>query len=171
MKIKIFIMVWLGLTAVFLTSCTQSNTTAQPATITPISEVQDTSNSMVNETTSLATWLDGQTLSDSQGNVTVSVTPLNLNQQEEQLNFEVSMNTHSVDLSMDLATLATLNTNNDQTINAIVWDAPRGGHHILGTLSFPANVDGKSVFEDISTLTLTIRDVDVPERIFTWQKK
>jgi hypothetical protein len=41
---------------------------------------------------------------DEQGMVTVEVTPLNLGMPGETLVFEVSMNTHSVDLSMDLAT-------------------------------------------------------------------
>lgn len=33
---------------------------------------------------------------------------------------------------------------------------------------FPAFQDGKSVLAGAKTLTLTIQDVDVPERIFTW---
>jgi hypothetical protein len=44
-----------------------------------------------------------------------------------------------------------------------------GGHHVGGTLSFPASVDGVSLLDGARVLTMTIRDVDIPERIFTWQ--
>jgi len=100
--------------------------------------------------------------------VTVIVTPLDLNNSQDTLLFEVALETHSIDLSMDLATLATLSTNTGESVNASTWDAPRGGHHVSGTLSFPANVDGKPVLEGVSKLTLTIKNLDAPERVFTW---
>ena len=86
-------------------------------------------------------------LSDGQGAVTVIVTPLDLNSSQDTLRFEVALETHSIDLSMDLATLATLSTDTGESVNASMWDAPRGGHHVSGTLSFPANVDGKPVWK------------------------
>lgn len=49
---------------------------------------------------------DQETVPDEQG----AVTPLNLADEAATLAFEVAMNTRSVDLSMDLATLATLTT-------------------------------------------------------------
>ena len=67
----------------------------------------------------------GLTRSDEQGAVTVEVTPLNLDNPSDQLEFDVLLDTHSVDLSMDLATLATLTTNTGVTIPATLWDAPR----------------------------------------------
>lgn len=100
--------------------------------------------------------------------VVVAIQPLNVGSGEEWLKFEVSMNTHSVDLSMDLAALASLATNNGLTVQAILWDAPRGGHHVKGTLVFPASVDGKSLFDGATELILIIKEVDVPVRIFTW---
>ena len=105
---------------------------------------------------------------DNQGAVEVSVTPVNLNNPEETLIFEVVLNTHSVDLSMDLATVATLNTDTGKSVRAAVWEAPRGGHHVEGKLSFPASVDGEPLLEGAKTLTLTIIDLDVPERILAW---
>ncbi|MFQ5614858.1 MAG: hypothetical protein ACE5GO_00080 [Anaerolineales bacterium] len=93
---------------------------------------------------------------DEQGAVAVEVTPLNLDAPGATLDFQVSMNTHSVDLSMNLAGLATLTTDTGMTVQAIQWDAPLGGHHVGGTLSFPAEVDGVYVMEGAASLTLTI---------------
>lgn len=109
-----------------------------------------------------------QVLEDDQGAVVVTVTPLNLNQPGETIDFEISMNTHSVDLSMDLTTLSTLSTDTGTTVTPVVWDAPMGGHHVSGKLSFPASANGSLVMDGAQALTLTIRDVDAPERAFTW---
>ena len=108
------------------------------------------------------------TRSDGQGEVTVEVTPLHLDAPAETLDFDIVMDTHSVDLSMDLATLATLTTDTGATVQATLWDAPRGGHHVEGNLIFPATKDGKSIFDNASKLTLTITNVDAPSRVFEW---
>jgi hypothetical protein len=113
-------------------------------------------------------WPDGEGQLDKQGFVEVEVTPLNLNAPDETLNFNVGLNTHSVDLSMDLAPLAKLEADNGLGVQAIFWDAPSGGHHVSGVLSFPATADGVTLLEGASHLTLTIHDVDAPERSFTW---
>ena len=111
------------------------------------------------------------TRSDQQGAVTVEVTPLNLNNPSGQLEFNVVLETHSVDLIMDLATLGTLTTDTGMTVQATVWDAPRGGHHVEGKLIFPAAQNGKSILEGASKLTLTITNLDVPSRVFEWELK
>lgn len=105
---------------------------------------------------------------DEQGAVTVSVTPVDLEREAAELAFEVAMNTHSVDLSMDLAELATLTTDNGRTVSATLWDAVPGGHHVSGVLTFPAIVEGTAVLEGAAELTLTITNVDAPSRTFTW---
>ncbi len=111
-----------------------------------------------------------ETLVDQQGAVTVAVTPLNLETTNvETVSFEVAMDTHSVDLSMDLATLATLTTENGNEVLATEWDAEMGGHHVSGILSFPVVVDGTDLLQGASELELIIRDVDAPERVFSWQ--
>lgn len=107
-------------------------------------------------------------LTDSQGAVTVIVKPLDLNSSQDRLSFEVTLDTHSIDLSMDLATLATLTTDTGMSVQAVVWAAPLGGHHVSGTLSFPASVEGKPILDGASKLTLIINDLDAPERVFTW---
>ena len=106
---------------------------------------------------------------DEQGAVAFEVTPLNLGTPADTLEFQVSMNTHSVDLSMDLAVLATLSTDTGVSLQALKWDAVPGGHHVSGTLIFPLTQDGKSILEGASKLTLTIANVDAPSRVFEWQ--
>ena len=106
---------------------------------------------------------------DEQGAVIFDVTPLNLGTPADTLNFDVAMNTHSVDLSMDLAALSTLSTDNGVIVQASKWDAATGGHHVEGTLIFPSMQDGTSILEGASKLTLTIVDVDVPSRVFEWE--
>jgi hypothetical protein len=111
------------------------------------------------------------TRTDQQGAVIVEITPLNLDDPSDQLEFDVSMNTHSIDLGMDLATLATLTTDTGITVQATLWDAPLGGHHVSGKLIFPALKDGKSILEGAAKLTLTIVNVDAASRVFEWELK
>jgi len=108
---------------------------------------------------------------DEQGAVVVEVTPLNLGTPADTLGFYVTMGTHSVELNMDLATLSTLITDTGISVQATLWDAPRGGHHVEGKLIFPATQDGKSVLEGATKLTLTVLNVDAPSRIFEWELK
>jgi len=105
---------------------------------------------------------------DSQGAVTVEITPLNLDQPGDTLKFDVAMNTHMVDLSMDLAKLTTLTTDTGLTLQPTVWDAPKGGHHVEGTLAFPATQSGKAILDSAKQLTLTMTGVDNVTRTFTW---
>jgi hypothetical protein len=108
---------------------------------------------------------------DQQGAVTVVIKPLNLAAPGDSLDFEVSLDTHSVDLSMDLAELATLADGNGREVQATVWDAPSGGHHVSGTLSFPVTTaGGENLLAGTAQLTLIVRDVGVAERRFVWQK-
>lgn len=111
------------------------------------------------------------TRTDEQGMVVMEVTPLNLGTPADTLEFDVAMNTHSVDLSMDLAILSTLTTDTGVTIQASKWDATPGGHHVSGKLIFPSVKDGQSVLEGAGTLSLTILNVDAPSRIFEWNLK
>jgi hypothetical protein len=120
--------------------------------------------------TSPGGWTEQTTQTDDQGAVTVEITPLNLANAGETLDFQVVLDTHSVDLSMDLAALATLTTDTGKTSQALKWDAPLGGHHVEGTLSFPAAMDGSTLLEGASQITLTIKDLDAPQRVFVWER-
>ena len=115
-------------------------------------------------------WVTDVPRIDEQGAVTVEITPLNLNVPGHTLDFSVALNTHSVDLSMDLASLAKLTTDTGIEVQAAAWDAPRGGHHVQGVLEFPAALDGAGVMNGVQRLTLVIRGLDAPERTFVWEK-
>lgn len=86
--------------------------------------------------------------------------------------FAVALETHRVDLDgYDLGRLAVLRADEGAEIAASGWDAPTGGHHREGTLTFPTvDHDGRpTVDQGTRTLRLIIRDVaGVPERSFAW---
>jgi hypothetical protein len=86
--------------------------------------------------------------------------------------FQVAMDTHSVDLDgYDLLQLARLRTDQGIEVAPSRWDAPKGGHHRSGTLSFPTTTTGGSPVIGPSTgsVELLIRDVaGVPERTYRW---
>jgi hypothetical protein len=108
--------------------------------------------------------------SDSQGAVEVVVLPLNLlDTSKESINFEIQMNTHSVDLSMDLALLAVLETDQGKFLPAISWSGGTG-HHVSGILTFSTKaLSGEDALADASQITLIIRDLDAPSRTFHWE--
>lgn len=85
--------------------------------------------------------------------------------------FDVVMDTHAVDLDgYDLAQLAVLRVDGRE-VQPSGWDAPKGGHHRRGTLTFPATAtDGSPLIAPgMRTVELVIRDVaGVPERVFRW---
>lgn len=86
--------------------------------------------------------------------------------------FTVTMDTHSVDLDgYDLDQLALLRTDDGRQVRPSGWDAPSGGHHRSGTLSFPTTADdGRPLIGPTTrTLELVIADVaGVPERVLRW---
>ena len=100
--------------------------------------------------------------------VSVTVTPLNLGDAvADTLDFEVALNTHSVDLAYDMLSIVTLRMDTGEEVQPAKWDGPAGGgHHMSGTLSFPQLKDrGQSV-------TLILRCIaGVPERRFEWEVK
>ena len=146
-----------------LASCTAEG----PATPGPATPTPPPSATAAQSVTTAQEGQD-QTRIDSQGAVVVEVTPIDLDAGNE-LRFQVQMNTHSVDLSMDLSVLAELETNLGVRVSAISWDGPAGGHHVSGTLVFPAQVNGQSTLAGARQLTLVLRSIDSIERRFVWE--
>lgn len=103
------------------------------------------------------------------GGVTVKVSRL---EAADTLAFKVVLDTHSVNLdTYDLGQLAVLRTASGEEIAPYEWEAPAGGHHREGTLSFPAvATDGSPLLQpDGGPLLLVIRDIaGVAERTFSW---
>jgi len=105
---------------------------------------------------------------DTQGAVEFAVTPLNLTTPGETLDFDVALNTHSVDLSWNLAAQSVLATDTGLEVKGLSWPVG-GGHHYESILTFPAKTaDGKLLLEGAKTLTLTIRDAGAASRVFEW---
>ncbi|MHB1134286.1 MAG: hypothetical protein ACYC4L_18100 [Chloroflexota bacterium] len=104
------------------------------------------------------------------GGVTVKVT---WQDREPALVFAVVMDTHSVDLDgYDLSRLAVLRTNDGREVQPLAWEAPKGGHHRQGKLTFPAQAaDGAPLLGDgTSAVELVIRGVaGVAERKLGWE--
>lgn len=104
--------------------------------------------------------LELQTNND--GQATVTVTPLK-SASAGTLEFEIILDTHSVELNEDLIKAAVLIAD-DKNYTPTAWDgAPPGGHHRKGVLRFaPISPSPKSI-------TLKIRNVGgVAERDFTF---
>jgi hypothetical protein len=106
------------------------------------------------------------------GNVTVRVT---WQRPEAGPIFDVAMDTHSVDLDpYDLSRMVVLHTRDGRESAVLTWDAPRGGHHRKGKLTFSeVALDGKPfVTADTESVELVIYDLSgVPTRSFTWDLK
>lgn len=129
-------------------------------------EALSTDVSVVQEAQPLET--EDLTRVDRQGAVEFAVTPLDM-QGGSELRFEISMNTHSVDLSMDVSELATLETDLGASYPALSWSGG-SGHHVQGVLVFPgATAEGDPLLSGAREITLRIRDIDAPERVFTWE--
>jgi hypothetical protein len=104
---------------------------------------------------------------DTHGAVTFEVAPLNL-AAAGALEFNVSMNTHSVNLGWNLAAQSTLATDTDGQVQGQSWPVGNG-HQYFGTLSFPAQTaDEASLLAGAKRLTLTIRGTNVARRVFAW---
>ena len=114
---------------------------------------------------------NGLTRIDNQGAIVVEVTPVNLEAAATQLEFSVVLNTHSIDLSMDLASLATMTTDTGLSVAAKLWDAPLGGHHTTGRLVFPLLPEALPLLDQASRLTLTVTNLDAASRVFEWELK
>lgn len=111
-----------------------------------------------------------ETRTSNGGQVTIQATWA---RQGAGLIFTVALDTHSVDLDgIDLAKSAILRTDSGVEAKPIGWDAPKGGHHRSGTLTFPTtSPDGTLlVGPDTRFVELVILGVaGVPERTLGWE--
>lgn len=82
--------------------------------------------------------------------------------------FDVKLDTHSVDLDgLDLSDAELTNDRGD-SLAAVPWEAPKGGHHREGRLAFQG--DASTFFADAQWIELTFSGVGgVPERVLRWE--
>lgn len=103
-----------------------------------------------------------ETQKDEQGSVTVEVKPLELSPSAAQWEFEVTLDTHSVELDDDMAASTFLIDDKGKEYAALAWEGdPPGGHHRKGILKFQS-------FSQIDVVQLKIRGIGGTERIFEW---
>jgi hypothetical protein len=102
---------------------------------------------------------------NSEGGVSVKVTPRNISRNSASWDFEVALNTHTGDLSQDLAQSSALIDAQGKPHAPIAWEGdPPGGHHRRGILRF------KPLAAQPQTLELRINGVGgVETRVFRWQ--
>ncbi len=110
---------------------------------------------------------NGLVQSNTGGSVTIDVEWIK--EGDGLLIFDVSMNTHSVDLDQyDLGELAVLRDDTSNEYHPVSWDSAPGGHHRKGTLTFPLP-DSLSQGE-AKYVKIVIRDVaDIEERVLKWE--
>lgn len=100
------------------------------------------------------------TKTNSEGNVSVMATPID----QSDWSFEITLNTHSVDINEDLAQVSILTDENGNEYKPIEWRGdPPGGHHRKGVLSFG------EITPRPQSITLFINQVGgIDERKFEW---
>ncbi len=105
-----------------------------------------------------------ETKENTEGPVSVAVTPLSLDNGPPTWNFEIVLDTHSGSLDADLVAVSELVDDQGKSYKPISWEGDNpGGHHREGVLKFnPISPKPKSV-------ELKIKNVGgVPERRFKW---
>ena len=102
---------------------------------------------------------------NSEGSVTVEVTPRDISQNSTSWDFEIVLNTHSGTLDQDLTKSSILIDDKGNQLIPISWegDAPQG-HHRKGILKFkPISPTPKFIQLNINWIG------DVDDRIFKWE--
>ncbi len=97
------------------------------------------------------------------GSVSIQVTPIAF-KMGAPLEFDIAMNTHSVDLADDMLKAVVLRDDSGMEYAPTAWDGPAGGgHHREGKIKFaPLTMNTKS-------LTLVVKNIaGVPERVYKW---
>ncbi len=100
--------------------------------------------------------------SDSQGEVAVEVTPKILEVGKEAI-FQVTLNTHSVELDKDLSKISKLKDDLGNEYVPVSWSGGTGGHHLSGDLTFP------KIASQAKSVTLTVSEIGGFERTFQWE--
>ena len=81
----------------------------------------------------------------------------------------VAMDTHSVDLDgSDLIELARVRLDGGAWVRPTAWDAPKGGHHRAGTLTFSSLE--RQALAAAQLIELEIRDIGTPSHLLRWER-
>lgn len=96
------------------------------------------------------------------GEVDVEIIPISV-EPEKEVVFELSLNTHSVELNYDYMEIVTLTDDLGNSYKPVKWTGGSSGHHLNGKLVFPP------FSKQAKELTLTLNGVDNKIEIFNWK--
>jgi hypothetical protein len=100
---------------------------------------------------------------DTQGAVTITITPLLLSSKDAEWKFDVGVNTHSIELDQDMTKVAVLVDSQGKEYRPLRWEgAGPGGHHREGLLVW------KSIVPTPKSVMLKIENIEAPVRSFVW---
>lgn len=102
------------------------------------------------------------TQTDSRGEVEIEVTPKVLEIGKEA-SFQVTFNTHSVELDKDLTKVSKLIDDQGNQYEAVSWSGGTGGHHLSGDLIFP------KISDQAKSAELLISGIGGVDRKFKWE--
>ena len=104
---------------------------------------------------------------DSQGSVTIKVTPKNLTEFSSSWDFEIVLDTHSGNLDQDLTKISVLVDDKGNQFKSIAWEGdPPQGHHRQGLIKF------KPISPKPSSIELKIYKIgNIDEKSFKWELK
>ena len=102
----------------------------------PNSEVSLSNKTPVIMPTAELSFLSLEAQSNEEGSVTITVLP-RIAEGADRWEFAITLDTHSVELSQDIAAISVLRDDTAGTYAPLVWEGnPPGGHHREGTLVF-----------------------------------
>lgn len=105
-----------------------------------------------------------ETRESNEGPVSIIVLPRTLEEGLPSWDFEITLNTHSEELTADLVAISELVDDKGKLYNPISWEGdPPGGHHRSGILKF------NPIFPRPKSIKLNIKNIGgVAERSFNW---
>ena len=118
-----------------------------------------------NNATALLESNEYQTQTNSQASVSVEIMPKQLGLKQGRNIFEVSLDTHSVDLDFNFTKIIVLKDDLGNLYPALEWTGGQSGHHLSGDIIFPA------ISEQAKSIELQMNDINGVDRIFEWTLK
>ncbi|MBS4021190.1 MAG: hypothetical protein KGZ79_02030 [Dethiobacter sp.] len=110
---------------------------------------------------------------EKKGNVTVTVVLLDLEGEQQDIRFDITLDTHSVNLSRyDILSEVSLSSENGASLTGeeLVWESVSNEtHHIRGNLVVPGQLMKQPGYDKITLEIYNLDGVDV--RQFTWNLK
>ncbi|OGM97435.1 MAG: hypothetical protein A2735_01740 [Candidatus Yanofskybacteria bacterium RIFCSPHIGHO2_01_FULL_41_21] len=106
---------------------------------------------------------DWESKTDNQLAVTITVTPIDISSQLKKWEFEIVMDTHSVELNQDLTKMAVLVDDQGKEYKPLSWEGTIGGHHREGLLIF------NQIIPTPKSVQLKVSGIGDVIRSFDWQ--